>query len=65
MVDIIISIRIICSITLFFFQVFLPAFYVLYYMSGLTDIIDGVLQDKRGQLVSLERNLSSLRILFL
>lgn len=61
MANIIIGIR----ITLFFFPVFSPAFYVLYCMSGLTDMIDGVLQDKRGQLVSLERNLSSLRILFL
>ena len=35
------SIRILCSITLLFCAVLSPTFYALYFLSGLTDIMDG------------------------
>ena len=42
MANIITSCRILCSILLLFFPAFSPAFYVLYWLAGFTDVIDGI-----------------------
>ncbi len=42
MANIITSIRIICSIFLLFTRAFSSAFYILYIMAGITDVLDGV-----------------------
>lgn len=41
-------IRIACSIALLFFPVFSPAFYALYILAGLSDMIDGTVARKTG-----------------
>ena len=46
MANIITAIRIICSIALLFCQFFSPAFYILYVIAGITDIIDGAVARK-------------------
>ena len=46
MANIITVIRIICSIALLFCQFFSPAFYILYVIAGITDIIDGAVARK-------------------
>ena len=48
MANIITSIRIVCSITLLFFPVFSPTFYVLYIAAGISDMIDGTVARKTG-----------------
>ena len=48
MANIITFARIICSIVLLFFPVFSPAFYVLYLISGFSDMIDGTVARKTG-----------------
>lgn len=46
MANIITSIRIICSIFLLFTRAFSSAFYILYIMAGITDVLDGVVARK-------------------
>lgn len=46
MANIITGIRILCSIALLFFPVFSPAFYTLYIVAGLSDMIDGTVARK-------------------
>lgn len=46
MANIITSIRIICSMVLLFSRVFSSAFYILYIMAGITDVLDGVVARK-------------------
>ena len=48
MANIITSCRIVCSAVLLFFPTFSPAFYVLYCLAGLTDMIDGTVARKTG-----------------
>jgi CDP-diacylglycerol--glycerol-3-phosphate 3-phosphatidyltransferase len=48
MADIITGIRILCSIALLFFPVFSPAFYTLYIVAGVSDMIDGTVARKTG-----------------
>ena len=48
MANIITGIRIICSIALVFFPAFSPAFYTLYIVAGISDMIDGVVARKTG-----------------
>ena len=46
MANIITSIRIICSMVLLFTRMFSSAFYILYIMAGITDVLDGVVARK-------------------
>ena len=46
MANVITGIRIICSILLLFLSVFSPAFYILYIIAGLSDILDGIVARK-------------------
>lgn len=48
MANIITSCRIVCSAVLLFFPTFSPAFYILYCLAGLTDMIDGTVARKTG-----------------
>ena len=48
MANIITGIRILCSIALLFFPVFSPAFYTLYIVAGVSDMIDGTVARKTG-----------------
>ena len=48
MANIITVVRIFCSITLLFFPVFSPSFYVLYIVAGISDMIDGTVARKTG-----------------
>ena len=48
MANIITGNRIICSIALLFFPEFSPAFYTLYIIAGISDMIDGVVARKTG-----------------
>ena len=46
MANIITVVRIICSIGLLFIPVFSPAFYVLYLIAGVSDMVDGTIARK-------------------
>lgn len=46
MANIITGIRIVCSIALLFFLVFSPAYYTLYIVAGVSDMIDGAIARK-------------------
>ena len=46
MANIITGIRIVCSIALLFFPVFSPAYYTLYIVAGVSDMIDGAIARK-------------------
>ena len=48
MANIITGIRIVCSIAILFFPVFSPAFYALYIVAGISDILDGTVARKTG-----------------
>ena len=48
MANIITFFRVLCSIALLFFPVFSPAFYSLYIIAGLSDMIDGAVARKTG-----------------
>ena len=48
MANIITGIRIVCSIALLFFPVFSPAFYTMYIVAGVSDMIDGTIARKTG-----------------
>ena len=48
MANIITIVRIICSIALLFFPAFSPAFYTLYIVAGISDMIDGTVARKTG-----------------
>ena len=48
MANIITGIRIICSIAILFFPALSPAFYVLYIIAGISDMVDGVVARKTG-----------------
>ena len=48
MANMITGIRILCSIALLFSPVFSPVFYILYIVSGLSDMIDGTVARKTG-----------------
>ena len=48
MANTITAIRIVCSIALLFFPVFSPAFYTLYIVAGISDIVDGTVARKTG-----------------
>ena len=48
MANIITGIRIVCSIALLFFPAFSPAFYTLYIVAGVSDMIDGAIARKAG-----------------
>ena len=46
MANIITSCRILCSLVMLFFPTFSPAFFVLYFLAGFTDMIDGAVARK-------------------
>ena len=48
MANIITGMRIVCGIALLFFPAFSPAFYALYIVAGVTDMIDGTVARKTG-----------------
>ena len=48
MANIITAIRIVCSIALLLFPEFSPAFYTLYIVAGISDILDGTVARKTG-----------------
>ena len=48
MANLITCIRIVCSVALLFCPVFSPAFYTLYTVAGLSDMIDGTVARKSG-----------------
>ena len=48
MAHIITGVRIVCSIALLFFPVFSPAFYTLYIVAGVSDMVDGPIARKAG-----------------
>lgn len=48
MANIITAVRIVCSIALLFFPGFSPAFYTLYIVAGISDILDGTVARKTG-----------------
>ncbi len=48
MANIITGIRILCSIAFLFFPAFSPAFYILYIVAGVSDMIDGTVARKTG-----------------
>lgn len=48
MANIITSCRIVCSVLLLLFPAFSPAFYILYCLAGITDMIDGTVARKTG-----------------
>lgn len=48
MANAITAVRIVCSIALLFFPVFSPAFYTLYIVAGISDMIDGTVARKTG-----------------
>lgn len=48
MANIITSCRIVCSVLLLLFPTFSPAFYILYCLAGITDMIDGTVARKTG-----------------
>ena len=48
MANIITGVRILCSIALLFFPAFSPAFYILYIVAGVSDMIDGTVARKSG-----------------
>ena len=49
MANIITGIRIFCSIALLFLPAFSPAFYTLYVVAGVSDIVDGTVARKTGK----------------
>ena len=59
MANIITGIRILCSIALLFFPVFSPAFYTLYIIAGVSDIIDGTVARKTGTVSNLGSKLDT------
>ena len=59
MANIITSIRILCSITMLFFPVFSPAFYMLYIVAGVSDMIDGTVARKTGTVSELGSKLDT------
>ena len=59
MANFITVIRIICSIILLFCPVFSPAFYVLYIIAGVSDMIDGTVARKTGTVSELGSKLDS------
>ena len=59
MANFITVIRIICSIILLFCPVFSPAFYVLYIIAGVSDMIDGIVARKTGTVSELGSKLDS------
>ena len=48
MANAITAVRIVCSIALLFFPVLSPAFYTLYIVAGISDMIDGTVARKTG-----------------
>lgn len=48
MANTITAVRIVCSIALLFFPAFSPAFYTLYIVAGISDMIDGTVARKTG-----------------
>ena len=48
MADTITAVRIVCSIALLYFPSFSPAFYTLYIIAGVSDMIDGTVARKTG-----------------
>ena len=59
MANFITVIRIVCSIILLFCPVFSPAFYVLYIIAGVSDMIDGTVARKTGTVSELGSKLDS------
>ena len=59
MANFITFIRIVCSIILLFCPVFSPAFYVLYIIAGVSDMIDGIVARKTGTVSELGSKLDS------
>ena len=60
MANIITCIRIVCSIALLFVPVFSPAFYTLYIVAGVSDMIDGAVARKTGTVSKLGSKLDTL-----
>ena len=65
MANIITSIRILCSFGLLFCPALSSAFYVLYIVAGLTDIIDGTVARKTGTVSEFGSKLDTLADFFL
>ena len=60
MANIITGIRIICSIALLFCPVLSPAFYTLYIVAGVTDMVDGTVARKTGTVSEFGSKLDSV-----
>ena len=60
MANIITTIRIVCSIALLFFPAFSPAFYTLYIVAGISDILDGIVARKTGTISEFGSKLDTL-----
>ena len=48
MANTITAVRIVCGIALLFFPAFSPAFYILYFVAGISDMADGAVARKKG-----------------
>ena len=60
MANIITGIRILCSIALLFFPAFSPAFYALYTVAGISDMIDGTVARKTGRVSAFGSRLDTV-----
>ncbi len=60
MTNIITFVRIISSIVLLFSPIFSPEFYVLYFIAGLSDIVDGTVARKTGTVSNFGSKLDTL-----
>jgi len=60
MANIITSIRIICAILIMFFPMFSKEFYIIYFLGGLSDAIDGTVARKLGQTSKLGSKLDTV-----
>lgn len=60
MANIVTSIRIVCSILLLFFPAVSPAFYTLYIICGVSDMVDGTIARKTNSVSGLGAKLDSV-----
>ena len=65
MANTITAIRIVCSIALLFFPSFSPAFYTLYIIAGVSDMIDGTVARKTGTVSEFGSRLDTAADFFL
>ena len=60
MANLITSLRILCSVALLFCRVFSPAFYALYIIAGITDMVDGAVARKTHTVSELGEKLDTI-----